>query len=98
MKLLITFLAVLLVLLQYKLWIGDDGIRDVLELRDTVEEQRIKNRQVKQRNDVLQAEVDDLKTGLDVVEAKARSELGMIKEGETFIHIVDNDSKNLAKQ
>lgn len=84
----------LFVLLQYKLWFGDASVSDVMELKQTIKEQQAKNEQIKQRNAVLAAEVEDLKTGLEAIEGRARSELGMIKEDETFIHIVEGDSKD----
>lgn len=83
-------MSILLVLLQYKLWFGDASVRDVMNLKQTVQEQQVKNEQVKQRNAVLAAEVEDLKTGLEAIEERARSELGMIKKDETFIHIVES--------
>ncbi len=92
MKVVIIIMGVLLVLLQYKLWFGDASVRDVLELQDTIKEQQAKNEAVKQRNAVLAAEVEDLKTGLEAIEERARSELGMIKKDETFIHIVEGES------
>lgn len=82
-------MSVLLLLLQSKLWFGDASVRDVINLKQTVKEQQAKNEQVKQRNAVLAAEVEDLKTGLEAIEERARSELGMIKKDETFIHIVE---------
>jgi len=89
MKTLLFAMMVLLLALQYKLWFGDDSVREVLELKQSVTEQRDKNDELKQKNSVLAAEVEDLKTGLDAIEERARSELGMIKEGETFIQIVE---------
>ena len=80
-------------LLQYKLWFGDASVSDVMELKQTIKEQQARNEQIKQRNAVLAAEVEDLKTGLEAIEERARSELGMIKKDETFIHIVEGDSK-----
>ncbi len=85
-------MSVLLLLMQYKLWFGDASVRDVINLKQTVKEQQAKNEQVKQRNAVLAAEVEDLKTGLEAIEERARSELGMIKKDETFIHIVEGES------
>jgi cell division protein FtsB len=93
----IILLGCLLLLMQYKLWFGDDSVREVIELRQTVAEQRDKNGEIKQRNIVLEAEVNDLKTGLEAIEERARSELGMIKKDETFIHIVDSKPKDFAK-
>ena len=94
MKTIITVLIVLLLLLQFKLWFGDASVRDVVTLKQSVKEQQAKNDQVKQRNAVLAAEVEDLKTGLEAIEERARSELGMIKKDETFIHIVEGDTKD----
>ncbi len=93
MKVIIIIMSVLLLLLQFKLWFGDASVRDVLHLKQTVKEQQVKNEQVKQRNAVLAAEVEDLKTGLEAIEERARSELGMIKKNETFIHIVEGESE-----
>ncbi|MDH3608488.1 MAG: cell division protein FtsB [Gammaproteobacteria bacterium] len=92
MKVIIIIMSVLLLLMQYKLWFGDASVRDVINLKQTVKEQKAKNEQVKQRNAVLAAEVEDLKTGLEAIEERARSELGMIKKDETFIHIVEGES------
>lgn len=92
MKTIIIIMAVMLLLLQSKLWFGDASVRDVITLKQTVKEQQLKNEQVKQRNAVLAAEVEDLKTGLEAIEERARSELGMIKKDETFIHIVEGES------
>ncbi len=93
MKVIIIILSILLLLLQSKLWFGDASVRDVLNLKQTVKEQQAKNEQIKQRNAVLAAEVEDLKTGLEAIEERARSELGMIKKDETFIHIVEGESQ-----
>ncbi len=93
MKVIIISMSILLLLLQFKLWFGDASVRDVLSLKQTVQEQQVKNDQIKQRNAVLAAEVEDLKTGLEAIEERARSELGMIKKDETFIHIVEGESE-----
>ena len=91
-------MGILLLLMQLKLWFGDGSVHEVIELRQTVEMQRSKNDEIKQRNIVLEAEVKDLKTGLDAIEERARSELGMIKKDEIFIHIVDNKPKDIANK
>ena len=88
----------MLLLLQSKLWFGDASVRDVLNLKQTVTELQARNDQVRQRNSVLAAEVEDLKTGLEAIEERARSELGMIKEDETFIHIVEGKSEETISQ
>ena len=75
--------------MQYKLWFGEGSVREGLELRRSVEVQGLKNDQAGQRNDVLAAEVAELKTGLESVEERARNELGMVKKNEIFIHILE---------
>ncbi len=82
-------LIALLVGLQVKLWIGDGGMRDLRAIRARVAGQQADNVKLKQRNEALRADVDDLKHGQDAVEARARSQLGLIKPGEVFYQIVD---------
>jgi cell division protein FtsB len=84
-------LALLLILLalQAKLWLGEGGWREAKALQQTVDEQRAENAKLQQRNDALSAEVEDLKSGETAVEERARSELGMIKPGETFYRVVE---------
>ncbi len=85
--LLISFVCAL-VLLQYRLWLSDDGMREVWRLRDAVEQRTEENRVQAARNAALEAEVQDLKEGLAAVEERARNELGMIGPQETFFQIV----------
>ena len=85
-------LVLLLGALQSKLWLGDGGWRDAKALQRTVEEQRAENARLQQRNDALTAEVEDLKSGETAVEERARSELGMVKPGETFYRVVEPHS------
>jgi cell division protein FtsB len=82
-------LIVLLAGLQAKLWWGDGGWSAAHELRQKVNQQRKENDKLKQRNNALSAEVEDLKSGEAAVEERARSELGMIKPGETFYRVVE---------
>jgi cell division protein FtsB len=82
-------LIVLLAGLQAKLWWGDGGWTAAANLRQKVVQQRVENEKLKQRNDALSAEVEDLKSGEAAVEERARSELGMIKPGETFYRVVE---------
>lgn len=91
MRLLVIFLVILLVMLQYKLWVGDGGVSEVWRLKKAVEQQQLENRILKERNMALEAEVKDLKQGLEAVEERARSELGMIKKNETFYQTVEED-------
>ncbi len=86
---LMILLIVLLLLLQYRLWFSHDGLPAVLHLDRSVEVQRAENKVLEERNKVLAAEVKDLKSGSEALEERARSELGMIKQGETFIQIIE---------
>lgn len=87
-------LAIMLVLLQYRLWISHDGLPSLLRLHHQVEKQRLDNDKLSERNQVLAAEVQDLKSGLDALEERARSDLGMIREGETFFHIIEENDES----
>ena len=77
-------------MLQYKLWLGDDSRRELKEVEKDVASQLSVNEELSQRNEALEVEVLDLKNGLEAVEERARSELGMIEDGETFYLIVPN--------
>lgn len=87
MRLLLLALTLSLVLLQARLWISEEGMRDVWRLRAQVAERTEENRKLAARNSALEAEVRDLKQGLAAAEERARSELGMIAPGETFFQI-----------
>lgn len=86
---LVLLLLLLLAALQYKLWYGSGGQTEVVALRAQVEAQRAENARLQARNDTLAAEVADLKTGGAAVEERARSELGLVKPGETFYRVID---------
>lgn len=83
-------LLVLLLLLQLRLWVGAGGMREVWRLEAAVESQQQENEENRRRNEALAAEVEDLRSGEEAVEERARSELGMIKPGEVFYHVVDD--------
>ncbi len=91
---LLVLLLALLAWLQYRLWFGNGGEREVVALQAQVQQQARDNAGLKQRNDALAAEVEDLKSGEAAVEERARSELGMIKPGETFYRVVDPASSS----
>ncbi len=74
--------------LQAELWLSDDGYRKTLKLRDAVVEQRALNETLRDRNAALDAEVINLKQGRDAAEERARTDLGMIGEQETFYQVV----------
>ena len=97
MKSLLAILVVVTVLLQLKMWFGEGGYRDVQRLAERVEEQSRENEVLAQRNRELQAEVDDLRLGLQAIEERARSELGMVKENEEFYQVVPGQKKEAQK-
>jgi cell division protein FtsB len=92
LRLLLVVLVGLLAFLQYRLWMGEGGRRSVADLRQQVDLQARENAGLQQRNDALAAEVEDLKSGEAAVEERARSELGMIRPGETFYRVVESGS------
>jgi len=91
MRALIVILGVAFLALQYRLWLSDDGFRAAWSLSRAVENQKTENAQLTDRNDNLEAEVRDLKDGLETVEEIARNDLGMIIEGETFYQVATGE-------
>ena len=83
------FLVLLLLLggLQYRLWVGNGSLAQVTELKQQIDEQHAENERLLERNRVLDAEVLELKIGMETVEERARHELGMVKEGETLFQL-----------
>lgn len=90
---LVVLLLLLLLGLQYRLWFGEPNLRDIWALDAQIELQNDINQELRQRNNELEAEVEDLKTGHAAIEERARSELGMIKKGETFFQLVEPKKK-----
>jgi cell division protein FtsB len=88
MRIFAIILAVCLVSLQYRLWMSDRGMREIWRLEQAVEAQKAANAEQRDRNRQLLAEVTDLKVGLAALEERARSELGMVGNNETFYQIV----------
>ena len=88
-RLVIAVLVVLLLALQYRLWFSVDGYREVRALERAIAEQQSEITRLGERNAALEAEVRDLKEGLEAVEERARTELGMIREGETFYQVIE---------
>ncbi|MDC8802280.1 septum formation initiator family protein [Halomonas pacifica] len=80
-------LLVLIVLLQYRLWLGEGGLRELAETRARADAMETANEPLRARNQRLAAEVRDLKTGLDAVEERGRSELGMVRRDEQFFWV-----------
>jgi cell division protein FtsB len=96
MKYLAAALLALLVLLQYRLWFGDGGMREVGQLRAQIETQRQENESLRERNRTLAAEVQDLKKGTIAIEERARTDLGMIGKSETFYQVVTDEKRKPA--
>ena len=92
MKPLAIILTLLLFVLQYDLWFGEGSLLAQWQIQRDIDKQLADNRFAQVRNDTLAAEVDDLKRGNDAIEERARSELGMIKQHETFVQVVDPPS------
>lgn len=88
MKYLAAVLLILLALLQYRLWFGDGGVREVQRLRSEIARQKAENATLRERNRTLTAEVQDLKKGTTAIEERARTDLGMIGPRETFFQVV----------
>jgi len=93
MRIVIGILLILLVLLQYRLWVGEGSLAEVHNLKNEIATQQQELERLRQRNRALTAEVQDLKQGLDAIEERARSELGMIRKGETFYQLVEPEEK-----
>ena len=97
MRLLSILLVVLLIVIQYPLWLGKGGWLRVWDLDRQVTAAQQKNEELKDRNDRLASEVRDLKEVRDAVEERASYELGMLKEGEVFVQVID-PGKTAAKE
>lgn len=94
MRVLSFFLFVLLLIFQYQLWFGEHGVRDLRQLQARLAEKAAQTEALAARNRALAAEIRDLKTGLTAVEERARNDLGMIKQGETYIHVVESHKQH----
>lgn len=94
MRLLTLALALLILLLQYPLWLGKGSWLRVWEVDRQVKVQKEANQKLDARNASLDAEVRDLKQGFEAIEERARDELGMIKQDEIFFH-VSGEGRNL---
>ena len=93
LQLAVAVLLLVLLGLQYRLWVGEGSLAEVSTLRSQLAAQRAELRDLHERNATLQAEVDDLKEGLEAIEARARSELGLIREGETYFQLLPAEGK-----
>ncbi len=89
MKWLIAILILLLIGLQYRLWISEGSLSHRAALQEQIAKQEAENIRLRERNAVLAIEVEALKSGLSAIEERAREQMGMIKKGETFFMMID---------
>ncbi len=94
MRWMLVILGFVAMALQAELWLPDDGYRKTADLRTAVVEQRGLNARLKDRNAVLDAEVVNLKQGLEAAEERARTDLGLIGRGEVFYQVVQADDED----
>ncbi|MFT7559679.1 MAG: cell division protein FtsB [Flavobacteriales bacterium] len=97
MKIIAAFLFIVLLALQYRLWVGEGSLAHVAQLQSLIDIQKSENARLLTENNLLAAEVAALKNGSNAIEAKAREELGLIKKGETFFLILDEPRTSPAK-
>ena len=93
MRLINALLLVLLVLLQFKLWFGDGGLRDKWQIEAGALEQQAENSSLLLRNKALASEVQDLKNGTEALEERARNELGLVEPDQEFFQVVESPAK-----
>ena len=91
MRWLLVILLVFLAGLQFRLWVGEGSLAHRAELNRQLEEQEVENRALRERNALIATDVKSLKTNLNAIEEKARADLGMIKQGETFYLVIDKN-------
>ncbi|MGR8978976.1 MAG: cell division protein FtsB [Gammaproteobacteria bacterium] len=89
MKYIIAVIIVLIMHLQYRLWLGDGSIAEIKAYKQELEDMKKQAEEKRQRNAALYAEVLDLRKGQEAIEERARNELGMIKENETFFQVLE---------
>jgi cell division protein FtsB len=97
MKWIIAVLIIIILGLQYRLWFGEGSVEQIVQLQREIDKQKIENAGLEERNRVLMAQIKELKEGTESIEAKARTDMGMIKEGETFYFITDSAGQTKQK-
>ena len=91
MKIIGWVLLLIVTLLQYRLWFGKYSVAEYRQVKQQVESQRQQNAKLVQRNQLIKADIEDLSAGLEAVEERARNELGLIRDGETFYRILPSE-------
>ena len=87
-------LLILILVLQGMLWFSDDGIQKVRQLSAAVEAQQQNNERLETRNQNLQAEVEDLRVRLEAIEERARTDLGLVRDGEVFYQVITPEAED----
>lgn len=98
MRWLLIVLFIILLLLQFRLWFGEGSISQKLDLDRQLAVQKQQNEALKLRNKLITKEVDSLKSNLDSIEEKARKDLGMIKDNETFYLVIDKNKESVTEK
>ena len=91
-------MVVLLAGLQWRLWVGEGSLAHRAELNRQLQQQESENQALRERNQLIATDVESLKANLDAIEEKARADLGMIKQGETFYLVIDKKQQRPAAQ
>jgi cell division protein FtsB len=89
MKIIVAIIILLIIHLQYRIWVGDGSIAEIEAYQQRLDDLKKQVEEKRQRNEALYAEVLDLRKGQEAIEERARDELGMIKEDETFFHVLE---------
>ncbi|TRW96371.1 septum formation initiator family protein [Candidatus Methylobacter oryzae] len=89
MKIIVAIIILLIIHLQYRIWIGDGSVAEIEAYQLRLDDLKKQVEEKRQRNEALYAEVLDLRKGQEAIEERARDELGMIKEDETFFHVLE---------
>ncbi len=92
LKILIALLILIFISLQYRVWVGEGSFADINRLDKQVVGQETQNGELENRNALLMNEVDELQTGMDAIEQHARNDLGLIREGEVFFLIIEEEN------
>ena len=92
MRWLLVMLCIFVLILQYRLWVGDGSLAHKYELQKDVIAQQKKNDALKKKNQALADEVKNLTDNIETVEERARRDLGMIKDGETFYMVIETEN------
>jgi cell division protein FtsB len=89
MKIFIAIIILLIIHFQYRIWVGDGSVAQIDAYQQRLDDLKKQVEEKRQRNEALYAEVLDLRKGQEAIEERARDELGMIREDETFFHVLE---------